>query len=123
MTYGAFLAIWLLPALLAVAALVASKPLPLLPHFHTRSLKSLWVFLAIVALLYTTPWDNYLVANHIWTYPPERVWGIRLGWVPLEEYLFFVLQTTLTTLWLECRSAGKGLNGLAQGVILLYGVW
>ena len=52
----------------------------------------------VVALLYTTPWDNYLVATRIWWYDPARVVGITLGWVPLEEYTFFVLQTLLTGL-------------------------
>ncbi len=52
-----------------------------------------------LALLYTTPWDNYLVASGVWWYDPALVTGIRLGWVPLEEYIFFVLQTLLTGLW------------------------
>lgn len=53
----------------------------------------------LIPLLYTTPWDNYLVARGIWNYPPERVLG-RLGYVPVEEYAFFLLQTVITTLWL-----------------------
>jgi lycopene cyclase domain-containing protein len=53
---------------------------------------------AIIALVYTTPWDNYLVATGVWHYDPARIWGIVLGYVPLEEYLFFVLQTMLGAL-------------------------
>lgn len=52
----------------------------------------------LLALLYTTPWDNYLVATRVWYYDPARVWNIVLGYVPLEEYLFFVLQTILGAL-------------------------
>jgi lycopene cyclase domain-containing protein len=62
-----------------------------------------WVVLLVhvaVALLYTTPWDNYLVATRVWWYDPTLVTGITLGWVPLEEYTFFVLQTLTTGLWL-----------------------
>ena len=62
-----------------------------------------WAALAVlgaVALLYTTPWDNYLVATRTWWYDPALVIGITLGWVPVEEYLFFVLQTLVTGLWL-----------------------
>jgi lycopene cyclase domain-containing protein len=62
-----------------------------------------WAALAVlgaVALLYTTPWDNYLVATRVWWYDPVLVAGITLGWVPVEEYLFFVLQTLVTGLWL-----------------------
>jgi lycopene cyclase domain-containing protein len=53
-----------------------------------------------VAVLYTTPWDNYLVATGVWWYDPHLVAGVTLGWVPLEEYLFFVLQTFMIGLWL-----------------------
>ncbi len=51
-----------------------------------------------IALVYTTPWDNYLVATGVWYYDPARVGGIVLGYVPLEEYLFFILQTLLGAL-------------------------
>jgi lycopene cyclase domain-containing protein len=54
-----------------------------------------------VALLYTTPWDNYLVATGVWYYNPDLIAGITLGYVPLEEYTFFVVQTLLTGLWLR----------------------
>jgi lycopene cyclase domain-containing protein len=54
----------------------------------------------IVALIYTTPWDNYLVATGVWTYNPALVTGLVLGWVPIEEYTFFILQSILTSLWL-----------------------
>lgn len=52
----------------------------------------------LVALLYTTPWDNYLVATRVWWYDPELVTGVTWGWVPLEEYTFFVLQTLMVGL-------------------------
>jgi lycopene cyclase domain-containing protein len=54
----------------------------------------------LLALVYTTPWDNYLVATRVWWYHPELVMGINLGWVPIEEYTFFVVQTLLTGLWM-----------------------
>jgi lycopene cyclase domain-containing protein len=54
-----------------------------------------FLILPSLALLYTTPWDNYLVATGVWWYDPALVSGIILGWVPLEEYLFFVLQPML----------------------------
>ena len=53
----------------------------------------------IVALLYTTPWDNYLVATRVWWYKPELVTGFVIGWVPLEEYTFFILQPIFTGLF------------------------
>jgi lycopene cyclase domain-containing protein len=52
-----------------------------------------------LALVYTTPWDNYLVATGVWSYNPRLVSGVILGWVPLEEYTFFVVETLLSGLW------------------------
>jgi lycopene beta-cyclase len=54
----------------------------------------------LAAVVYTTPWDNYLVASGVWWYDPAAVSGIVLGWVPLEEYVFFVAQSVLAGLWL-----------------------
>jgi lycopene cyclase domain-containing protein len=54
----------------------------------------------VIAVIYTTPWDNYLVATRVWWYDPDLVAGITLGWVPIEEYTFFILQTWLTGMWL-----------------------
>lgn len=55
--------------------------------------------LMTLALLYATPWDNWLVAERIWTYADDVVIG-TIGYVPIEEYLFFLLQPILTGLWL-----------------------
>lgn len=52
-----------------------------------------------IAVAYTTPWDNYLVATRVWWYDPALVTGYTIGYVPIEEYTFFVLQTVLTGLW------------------------
>jgi len=53
----------------------------------------------VLALLYTTPWDNYLVATGVWFYNPNLVSGIVLGFVPVEEYIFFLLQTLFVGWW------------------------
>ncbi len=54
----------------------------------------------IIALIYTTPWDNYLVATRVWWYDPALVTGIVIGWVPIEEYTFFIVQPIMTGLLL-----------------------
>jgi len=57
--------------------------------------------LCIVATVYTTPWDNYLVYSTVWNYPPERILFV-LGYVPIEEYMFFSLETMLVVaVWLH----------------------
>jgi lycopene cyclase domain-containing protein len=53
----------------------------------------------LLSVLYTTPWDNYLVATNVWYYNPKLVTGLVIGYVPIEEYTFFVVETILTGLW------------------------
>lgn len=87
---------------------------------------------SLIALVYTTPWDNYLVATGVWYYDPALVLGITFGWVPLEEYLFFILQPLFTGLWLvwllprlgpapEWRGASDGWPAAARrsGVVVV----
>ena len=64
--------------------------------------RAVWTAIAIhvlIAVLYTTPWDNYLVATGVWYYNPELVTGLLIGYVPIEEYTFFVVETILAGLW------------------------
>lgn len=67
-----------------------------------RNGRAVWVAIGIHVLLavaYTTPWDNYLVATGVWYYNPELVTGLVIGYVPIEEYTFFVVETILAGLW------------------------
>ena len=64
--------------------------------------RAVWIGILIhiiLAVVYTTPWDNYLVATGVWFYNPNLVTGIVFGYVPIEEYTFFVLETILSGLW------------------------
>lgn len=101
MTYFGFLALFVGIPLIFLAVLnwrARHQPLPAkLSAFQPLSV----IFLHIVlAVLYTTPWDNYLVATKVWWYDPAMVTGLTIGWVPIEEYTFFILQTLLTGFWL-----------------------
>ena len=64
--------------------------------------RAVWIAIGIhvlLAVVYTTPWDNYLVATGVWYYNPDLVTGIVFGYVPIEEYTFFVVETILAGLW------------------------
>jgi lycopene cyclase domain-containing protein len=77
-----------------------------------------WIAIGIhilLALIYTTPWDNYLVAAGVWYYNPYLVTGIVLGYVPIEEYTFFVLETLFVGLWWQFLS--RRLNPKAKKFI------
>ncbi|MFB6227741.1 MAG: lycopene cyclase domain-containing protein [Halobacteriales archaeon] len=55
--------------------------------------------IVLIALVYTTPWDNYLIAVGVWEYAPDSVTG-TIGLAPIEEYMFIVLQPIVAGLWL-----------------------
>ena len=102
MTYFEVLAVFILPLLTALLIWVPRDVWLFLlrrgPQPNTFAYQIVLLHV-IIALLYTTPWDNYLVATGVWWYNPQLVTGLKLGWVPIEEYTFFVLQTLLTGFW------------------------
>ena len=92
MTYLQFLLLFLgIPLFIALSFLKKSE----LPHKKEFGFGiGLLIFLAVS---YTTPWDNYLVKTGVWIYGEGRILG-TIGYVPIEEYCFFVLQTILSGL-------------------------
>ena len=95
MTYARFLALFLGP-LLVLAVLRAR---------HVVAARHLLFLLAlsVVVVAWTSPWDNAAVAAGLWGFAPQRISGVVLGRLPLEEYLFFLLQTWVTSLLLMRR--------------------
>ena len=94
MTYLQFHLVFILPPLLLLWAV---QPRPM----GGIGAREAWKWIGTVtgiAFLYTTPWDNYLVWRGVWGYGEGRVLGV-IGYVPVEEYLFFLLQPVLTGLW------------------------
>lgn len=103
MTYFGFLAIFLgIPILLLALWHTRTRSNPALPAAWRLQKTSILVIAlhVVIALLYTTPWDNYLVATGVWWYDPALVNGLTLGWVPIEEYTFFVVQPIFSSLLL-----------------------
>jgi lycopene cyclase domain-containing protein len=103
MTYFGFLVIFLVTPILILAGVAVwdqrhGRELP--PTLQSWPPYAAIALHILLALLYTTPWDNYLVATHVWWYNPTLVTGFVIGWVPIEEYTFFVLQPILGGLWL-----------------------
>lgn len=118
MSYAVFHVLFLLPP---IAILFATLPNSFRAIGGRRAQWALPI-VCLVALSYTAPWDNYLVAREIWWYGPNRVLT-TIGFVPVEEYLFFLLQPLLTGLFLfqylgrvappqpRSRSAGHAWTG------------
>lgn len=55
--------------------------------------------LIVVAVVYTTPWDNLLIEQGVWWYGEDVVWH-TIWAAPVGEYLFFILQPLITLLFL-----------------------
>ncbi|MEM6280810.1 MAG: beta-carotene 15,15'-dioxygenase, Brp/Blh family [Chloroflexota bacterium] len=89
MTYLTFHLLFILPPIVLLWWLLPVR---------RRNMWSGIATLALIAFTYATPWDNWLVAENIWTYGPDRVLMV-IGHVPIEEYAFFILQPILTGLW------------------------
>ncbi|MEM9444876.1 MAG: lycopene cyclase domain-containing protein [Verrucomicrobiota bacterium] len=97
MTYLTFLLVFILPLILAAYFLCRLEKKPNIPL-----IKSGMITLSFIALLYTSPWDNYLVASNVWGYGDERVIdSMIIGFVPIEEYMFMFLQPIATGLFLQ----------------------
>jgi lycopene cyclase domain-containing protein len=89
-TYGVFLALFL-----GIPLLVGSV---LLRRQIDKGLVGVLTVLSLIALAYTAPWDNLIVVAGVWSYAPRQILGVVIGHVPLEEYVFYVLQVFLTGL-------------------------
>ncbi|KAL9541990.1 hypothetical protein MBANPS3_008838 [Mucor bainieri] len=64
------------------------------PYYtSTDSLK--FKFLSLMAFGTASVWDNYIVYHKAWSYCPTCVTAV-IGYVPLEEYMFFLIMTLLT---------------------------
>lgn len=102
MTYFSFLFRFLLIPILVFLASLYWDNKKHTPNSNFRIGRAVWTGIGIhvlLAVVYTTPWDNYLVATGVWSYNPRLVTGILIGYVPVEEYTFFVLETILSGLW------------------------
>lgn len=76
---------------IGVLALIAR---PFLSRIETTKI----LFISIVALLYTTLFYNYTIPNGARTYSPEKMSTV-IGNVPVDEYIFLILQIVLVSLW------------------------
>lgn len=94
MSYSTFHLVFTIPPVILLAATLPQS----FSSFGGWRARIAIPLLALIAFTYTTPWDNYLVAQAVWWYGPERTLG-AVGTVPLEEYFFFLIQPVLTGLF------------------------
>ncbi len=94
-TYAGFHALFLLPLLFV---------LTIVDVWTTRQRQLVYPLpvaaIVVVALAYTTPWDNLLILHGVWEYGDGTV-VTHIWAAPVEEYLFIVIQPLIATLWLS----------------------
>jgi lycopene cyclase domain-containing protein len=109
MTYFGFLAIFLAAPIVALLFGIVGRK-----GARQNIGRGLWLAIGVqvlLAVVYTTPWDNYLVATGVWNYNAGQVSGVLLGFVPLEEYTFFVLEALLVGLVWRALAKRLSANG------------
>ncbi len=57
----------------------------------------------LIVVVFTSPWDNYAVSQGLWGFAQGQHLT-KLGYLPVEEYLFFVLQTVEVFLLTHCAA-------------------
>lgn len=99
MTYSGFLALFLLPPIAVLLALLRRS-------LRRQQIGALGL-LMLLALVYTAPWDNYLVIRGVWTFDTAKIVNRFIWRVPIEEYVFYLLQVLMSglfTVWLLRRT-------------------
>lgn len=94
--------------LVLAGCLVGTAPLEVV--LHTRvyaSWRRLLLTLLPVFVVFTC-WDVLAIRAHQWSYDPRQTTGLRIGNVPIEELLFFLVIPTCAILALEAVRAVRG---------------
>lgn len=85
MTYFRFHLIFNLPVLLLLAALSFGA-------WTHPVVVGCGLLVLVPVMIFTTPWDNYAAKHGIWGFSEGQFWR-KVGHLPVEEYLFFVIQS------------------------------
>jgi lycopene beta-cyclase len=137
MSYLEFLGRYLLPAVLATVVAAAVTWHRLVSRGLARWAYGSLAVYVLLALLWTAPWDSWLIANDVWRH--GGVLG-RVLRVPVEEYAFMIGQSLVVGLWTIAlvatrprpadteRTAVRWVAGSGWGVVavaawLLHPVW
>ena len=87
--------------LVLAACLVGTAPLEVVLHTRVYARwRQLLLTLVPVVVVFTT-WDVLAIRAGHWAYDPRQTTGVRVGNMPIEELLFFVVIPTCSILAYE----------------------
>jgi lycopene cyclase domain-containing protein len=97
---------------LAVLAgcLVVTAPLELLLRVRVYARWRRLLLALVPELVVFLAWEAYAIAHHHWTYDFSQVLGVRIGGMPLEELLFFLVVPVCAVLAFEAVRKVTGWN-------------
>jgi putative membrane protein len=84
-TYWGFHLRFNLPVLLLLAVVAPERT------WHPQALGVL-AGLLVVVMVFTSPWDNWAARCGIWGFAEGKYWR-KVGYLPVEEYAFFIIQS------------------------------
>jgi lycopene cyclase domain-containing protein len=86
---------------LLVACLVGTAPLEIWLGVRVYSQWRRLILALVPTAVVFTGWDTYAVHAHQWDYVEHWITGVRIGSLPIEELLFFLIVPTCAILTLE----------------------
>ena len=94
--------------LVLAGCLIGTAPLEVVLHtrVYARWRRLLLTLLPVFVVF--TVWDVLAIRAGHWAYDPGQTTGLRVGVVPVEELLFFVVIPTCSVLALEAVRAVRG---------------
>lgn len=60
-------------------------------HIHLYKSRKERFFIVLLFFVYGVVWDSFAIWRQHWDFPPGRTLGIRIGFMPIEEYLFTLI--------------------------------
>ena len=91
--------------LVLAGCLVGTAPLEVLLHTRVYARWRRLLLTLLPVLVVFTTWDVLAIRAGHWAYDPRQTTGLRLGNVPIEELLFFVVIPTCSILAFEAVRA------------------
>ena len=93
--------------LIALCSVAAAILLDQASQTHLLRKGRYWLFLAII-LFFKFLVNGYLTGQYIVVYNPQFFFGIRLGSIPAEDFLFGFSMVTMSVIFWEYFKFGRG---------------